>query len=64
LASRLWLGLQLRRRAHNDLSHRGVERVLAIGTIKSVVAIAPADDETSGFEFGQFILNGLERKPA
>jgi hypothetical protein len=54
----------LRRSADNDLSQRAVERVPGIGAIKAVVAIAPADDETSRFQFGQFILNGLERKAA
>ena len=64
LASRLRLGLRLRGSADDQLSQGDVERVFEIGTIETVIAIAPADDETSRFEFGQFILNGLEREAA
>jgi hypothetical protein len=38
--------------------------VFRVGAIKAVIAVAPADDETSRFQFGQFILNRLERKIA
>ena len=64
LASRLWLGLRSRGSADDQLSQGGVERMFGIGTIEAVIAIAPAGDETSRFEFGEFILNGLEREAA
>ncbi|HEV2806290.1 MAG TPA: hypothetical protein VGW57_15310 [Chthoniobacterales bacterium] len=48
----------------DQLAEGGVERVFGIGAIEQVIAIAPAGDKKSCFEFGQFILNGLEREAA
>lgn len=57
-------GASLARSADDQLSQGDVERMFGIGAIEAVIAVAPAGDETSRFEFGQFILNGLEREPA
>ena len=35
-----------------------------IGTVKALIAVAPAGDQVSGLQLGQFILHGLEREMA
>jgi len=51
LASPLWLGLRSRGSADDQLSQGGVERMFGIGAIEALIAIAPAGDEMSRFEF-------------
>ena len=41
-----------------------IKPVLRIGTVKAVVAVAPAGDQTSRFQFRQLVLNGLKREIA
>jgi hypothetical protein len=41
-----------------------MKRMLGVRTIKSMITVAAANDETSRLEFGDFILNRPQRKRA
>src|SRR5580765_3432828 len=46
----------------DELAQGHIERVLRIGSIKSMIAVGPAEQKAGLVKVSQFFLNGMERQ--